>query len=1106
MKIDSLPVVPNSLTIKNIDKSEFVGKFRVNYADAQIIFDQIYTDTLIFCYRSFSGAFPVKVFHKLPPDTNILQRNYNKSRYVVDKQEDSDFFSTQEISKSGSISRGIVVGNTQDAAVNSDFNLQLSGNISPEIEISASVSDNNIPIQEDGSSNNLRDFDKVFISLKTKNAEIIAGDYTITNPEGFFLKVNKKLQGMSFETTTKSDSLFASSHKLSAAVSRGKYNRINFAGEEGNQGPYRLSGAENEAYIIILSGTEKVYINGELLQRGSDFDYTINYNSAEIIFTANKLITKDTRISVEFEYSDMSFIRYIVFFENNFKFKNTEFYLNYINESDSKNQTLAQELSDSEKQILNNSGDNISNAFAANVVETDSFSTDLILYHLTDTIVNSVFYGGIYVYSQNPERAKYIVGFSNVGVAQGNYVRELSSANGKVYKWVAPINGVKQGNYEPVKLLISPQKKQMLVAGAKYKTESTFIASEFAYSTNDLNTFSKLNDGDNVGSAVNINFNRKIIKSDSSALGLELFGNMSYNNRNFSIFEQYKNIEFNREWNVSNTDSASNELFYLIGLKMKYKSLLSSEYFFNKLIMSDIYKASGNFLKFLYENKNIGITASADRKTIQNDQYVSDFLKYNSQVRFTAGKMFFSISDLGERNIFLNNADSRIGSNSFRNNELENLVKYNFSKTNFLKITYKLREDFLPDSSKMLYSSKSDNYDLSFNFKSQRNAFVSLQGSWRSLKYSDYFSNAFDNEKSSTGKLSISKSFLKNFVNTSTLIEYGTGLESKKDYIYLEVQAGSGWFAWRDFNKNGIKELDEFVKAEYNDEASYIRIAQLSDQSEHIFNTGFAETINIRFSKLVNNKSLGGRILSAFSNSGSVVINKKNIGKFNEQNLFSNGNEIVSSNSILRNIFRFNSSDKKYVSEYSYRQVMNTSLLVNGIESKELVSNSILFQRNFKYFRLGLEGVFSTKKYESEFFSKNNFIIKNEEYKFHSVIKVLKTTDLQFRLRSSSKENIINSERAQISEIQTILNHSIGSGNVLGFDFRFAETKFSGESNSFSAYEMLEALSLGKNFIWTFTWNKNISKNLQLSVNYNGRKVSDSNTVHNGGLSLRAVF
>lgn len=293
-----------------------------------------------------------RYFHK-DPKLLLLKSRVVANPFAISEQSKKEgIIGLSELNRSGSISRAIAIGNNQDLSVSSSLNLQMSGRISDDLEIIAAISDDNIPIQPEGNTQQIQEFDRVYIQLINPNYSVIAGDYELRKPNSYFLNYLKKVKGAMVSSQYDFENGFTTRNAASIAIAKGKYNRMVILGKEGNQGPYRLSGLYKEQFIIVLAGTERVYLDGILLKRGDNEDYTIDYNTAEIIFSPKRLITAYSRITVEFEYSDKNYSRTLTTVSTEQKYKTWSFRFNYYNEQDSKNRPLLQELNDEKKTIF----------------------------------------------------------------------------------------------------------------------------------------------------------------------------------------------------------------------------------------------------------------------------------------------------------------------------------------------------------------------------------------------------------------------------------------------------------------------------------------------------------------------------------------------------------------------------------------------------------------------------------------------------------------------------------------------------------------------------------------------------------------------------------
>jgi hypothetical protein len=1062
-----------------------------------------------------------RMYRKDPKKIEQSETAFPNTFTYTFEQKSEDYFQWDGLSKSGSITRGISFGNNQDVVVNSNLNLQLSGKLSENVSIQAAVSDDNIPLQPEGNTRQLQEFDKVYIQVFDANNKLTAGDFQLTRPPSYFLNYYKRAQGGWYQNNTEfiapNKTKWKVNSEVAAAVSRGKFSRMLFNGVEGNQGPYRLKGAENELFIIVLSGSERIYMDGELLVRGQENDYIIDYNTAELTFTAKRLLTKDKRIIAEFQYSDRNYSRSLMIAGSDFKTDKLTLRIHAFTEQDNKNRPLAYTLNDEQKELLRNVGDSIDLAYYRQV-DTLSFSENLVLYASRDTIVNGILYPTVYYYSNNSELAFYRPAFSQVGINRGNYRQINSTANGKVFEWIAPLNGIPQGDYEPVVLLPTPKRKRMLVSSVEYKPSAQWRAStELAYTENNINTFAVTDRANDDGFALKSELeNTKKLSNDSLPLLLRSTFQHEWISKDFSPIERFRAIEFERDWNRQSPLVVQQQHLVSGSVLLKKSNQKFVQYKFSAFLEGNNYNGNLHALNGNFESKKWVMDATASYLSSTGLQESSTFLRQKSMIaRRFKNRYRIGVSEEQEQSIIQLNQSDSLARRSFHFFEYNAFAGTDDTTKNAIELRYINRTDWVPYINDLRQGTVGETYKISGALNENPNHVFRSSLALRNLVINDSNLTGLRPDRTLLSRTEYRFRMLKGLIYGQIFYEIGSGQEVKKEYSFLEVAPGQGAFTWIDYNENGVKELNEFEVAVFSDQAKYIKIFTPTNQFVKTFNNQFSQVINVGApSKWISSKNLLKKIVVRFNDQFSYRIERKLQGidasrAFNPFEETSFDSALVSLNGAIRNTVFFNRLNQVFGMDYTYQQNQSRILLTNGYESRNQFSNSLKFRWNvIKTLLLNMEAAKGNKVNAAEYFSTRNY-----EINFYNLEpKITYQPNVSFRVavsyRYSNKWDLGNDslQRAIAQNLGTEMRYNVAGKGTLSFRLNRIQQSFNGDANSTLGFEMLEGLAIGDNYTWGLTYQRTLTNNMQINLNYEGRKTPLSKIIHTGGIQVRAFF
>ncbi|MEO6219631.1 MAG: hypothetical protein ABIO81_04325, partial [Ginsengibacter sp.] len=763
----------------------------------------------------------------------------------------------------------------------------------------------------------------------------------------YFLNFFKRLQGASFITDNRISKNATNSFLVSGAIAKGKFTRNVITPLEGNQGPYRLSGANGELFFTVLAGTEKVFIDGQLLTRGEDQDYIINYNTAELTFTSKRLTTKDSRIQIEFEYSDRNFLNSLLYASDEVNVNNKiKLSIGAYSNTDAKNSSINQTLDANQKQFLSQIGNNIDSARYPNAI-IDTFSVNKILYKKTDTTYNGIT-DSIYVYSTSKADRLYNLSFTNVGFQRGNYTPVPGNANGRVFIWIQPVNGVPQGDWEPVILLVTPKKLQIITGAAQYFFNGkTFIKAEMALSNYDVNTFSSKDKQDNKGVAAKLEYTmqQNILQKIKEGLTLQTTLGYEFVEDRFKPIERLRNVEFNRDWSLPFYASPATEHLITASTQLNDKQNNFFKYQFTNYIRNDNYNGIRNSIENSMDIKGWKIIDRFYITSINSNLQKGSFIRPSIDISriFPAIKNFkigggFS----AEHNKQLDKIFDTLSAQSFAFDLWQVYIKSPEQKLNRWGITYFTRSDKYPSGKELIKGDQSQNVSfISELLKNEHHQFK-FNATYRKLNIINAGVTNQKSDESLLGRIEYAVNEWKGFVNGSFLYEIGSGQEQKREYTYIEVPAGQGYYTWIDYNSDGIPQLNEFEIAIYQDQKKWVRVFTPTNQYVKANYIQFNYSIALNPKSIINPATSGklAKFLGRFSSASALQINKKDIAKgsfeFNPFNKQLVDTTLLILNSFLSNTLYFNRTSSKWGLDFTHRLNNNKSLLNYGFESRKL--------------------------------------------------------------------------------------------------------------------------------------------------------------------------
>lgn len=222
---------------------------------------------------------------------------------------------------------------------------------------------------------------------------------------------------------------------------------------------------------------------------------------------------------------------------------------------------------------------------------------------------------------------------------------------------------------------------------------------------------------------------------------------------------------------------------------------------------------------------------------------------------------------------------------------------------------------------------------------------------------------------------------------------------------------------------------------------------------------------------------------------------------------------LVSLSSFFSNTFYFNRSSVKWGFDITHSVADSKSLLSYGFESRRLrtlagklrwnISRSFTTSVTIRQ----LKNVLNTNGPK---FSNRNYLVTQNGVEPTLTYIYKSNARVSLSYAYADKRNAIDSMEHSVNHSLSLdVRYNVLSNSTINAKFTYNQIRlnaYPGAANTTVGYILLDGLLPGKNYLWNIDFTKRLAGNIEVSIQYEGRKPGEAKVVHIGRASIRAIF